>query len=286
MAFIVATILGVFIYPFYNPEKRNDGKLDIAVSFYPPFDIVRNIAGDVANVHQIIPFGTEPHSFEPTPKNMITIFNSELFIYSGEHVDLWASEIAETSVDRDKFLNLSKFVEVVDEDPHFWLDFSNFKNMVMIITEKMVEAEPEYETVFERNRDLYLQKFEKLENDFKDGLAECKLDSVIVNHNAFQYLAKNLEFQTIAIMGLSPEEQPSAKKLSEIADLVKEKNITTIFFEELAPQNIVNTLSSETGVSVSQLSPLGNIEPDRVENGYIELMYENLQKLQKGLLCK
>jgi len=87
-------------------------------------------------------------------------------------------------------------------------------------------------------------------------------------------------------MGLSPDDRPSAKTMSNIVDIVKEKNISTLFFEELASDNVIRAIAKDTGVQVSSLSPLGNVPPEKVQEGYINLMYENLEKLAKGLDCQ
>jgi zinc transport system substrate-binding protein len=287
LSLFIILVIGLFIYPFYNPEdKSGDGKLDIIVSFYPSYDIAKNIVGDYANVEQIIPFGMEPHSFEPSPKDMIKIVNGELFIYTGEHLDHWAEEIAEMSMDSYKFLKLSPSVEIVDEDPHFWLSFSNFKKMVNAIADRLSEMAPQLAGEFQKNRDRYLAEVSELESKFRDGLQNCKLDSVIVNHNAFGYLEREFGFKTVPIMGFSPDEKPSAKKLVEITSLVKKHNISTIFFEELASDSIAQSISNETGAEVSSLSPLGNIAPEDAEKGYLNLMAKNLKNLREALICQ
>jgi zinc transport system substrate-binding protein len=285
--FIIFLILALFIYPFYNPSENleNGGKARVSVTIYPTYDIVKNIAGDLIDFQQIIPFGQEPHSFEPTPKDIMRISNSQLFIYTGEHVDMWASELADTSKN-DKFLRLSESVKVVNNDPHFWLSFENFKIMIKEITANLSNIDPKNSPIFEQNMALYLEKVEKLEDDFRNGLKSCKLDTIIVNHNAFQYLGREFNFKSVSIMGLSPDDKPSAKVLAEIINNVKEHNISTIFFEELASDSVAKTIAGESGAKISSLSPLGNISPDDVNVGFVPLMYKNLEKLREALDCQ
>jgi zinc transport system substrate-binding protein len=283
LSLFIILVIGLFIYPFYNSEAKTK---EVVVSFYPSYDIAKNIIGNTGNVKQIIPFGVEPHSFEPTPQNMIDIINSKLFIYTGEHLDHWASKVSETTVFKDGFLKLSDFVETVNDDPHFWLSFQNFKKMVIAIEKGLSRIEPKNSHLFTKNRDEYLQKVETLENRFKTELQNCKYNKVIVNHNAFQYLSREFNFQTIPVMGLSPDEQPSAKRVAEIISLAKNNDVTTLFFEELASDRVAKSISKESGLKVSQLSPIGNVPPEKAEIGYLKIMENNLENLKTALECK
>jgi zinc transport system substrate-binding protein len=287
LSLFIVLIIGLFIYPFYNPdEKTGNGKIDIVATFYPTYDISKNIVGDLANVEQVIPFGVEPHSFEPTPQNMLKIINSELFIYTGEHLDEWANEVANSTIYKENFLKLAPFVEIVNDDPHFWLSFSNFKKIIVAIEERISKIDPENSAIYKENRDGYLAQVENLENRFKTELGNCKLQKVIVNHNAFQYLSREFNFQTIPVMGLSPDEQPSAKRVGEIIELSKDGEISTIFFEELASDKVAQSISKESGLKVSSLSPVGNVPANKSNDGFLKIMSQNLENLKEALDCQ
>ncbi|HIC10438.1 MAG TPA: zinc ABC transporter substrate-binding protein [Campylobacterales bacterium] len=284
---ILILIVALFVYPFYNPKGEKDsGKLEVAVTIYPIYDIVKNIGRDRVIVHQLIPFGSEPHSFEPTPKNIIEISNSQLFVYTGTIIDRWAEEFTKLSPNSEKFLKASEYVEIVGNDPHFWQSIENMEKLAKTISERLESLSPKDGGFFQVNLSTYLEELEKLKKSYKERLGSCRLHSIIVNHNAFSYLAKDFNISIYHIMGLSPDDRPSAKTLSNIVDIVKEKNISTLFFEELASDNVIRTIAKDTGVQVSSLSPLGNVPPEKVQEGYINLMYENLEKLSKGLDCQ
>jgi zinc transport system substrate-binding protein len=275
------------VYPFYNPDQagKRGNRLSVAVSFYPIYDIVKNIGGDRIYLKQIIPFGTEPHSFEPTPKDMMEIGNSQLFIYNGL-IDPWAKSIADNFPREKSNLNLSTAVIIENGDPHYWLDFENYKKMINSVLEKMVSLDVQNEQFFRANADKLIKEVISLESEYDTNLNSCKNNNIIVNHNYFQYIAKKYGFETTPIMGLSPDEKPSAKQVAEIIDIVKEKNISTIFFEELVSSSIAESISRETGAKVSSLSPLGNVSPERVNDGFIELMRGNLRELKEALDCQ
>jgi zinc transport system substrate-binding protein len=284
---LLFVIVALFIYPFYNPESgKSDGKISVAVTIYPTYDIVKSIAKDRVNLHQIIPFGTEPHSFEPNPQDVMRITNSQLFIFTGAKVDYWADEFADFNPKDDKFMRLSEDITIINGDPHFWQSVANMKILASEIAGRLIELDSVNSAFYKENLSEYLAKLEKLSNDFQIGLSQCRLDSIVVNHDAFNYLAKDYNFKSYSVMGLSPDERPSAKTIAEIIESVKKHNISTLFFEELASGSVIETIAKETGVKVSILSPLGNVEPTKVEDGYVNLMYENLTKLREALDCQ
>jgi len=275
------------IYPFYNPDQagKRESRLSVAVSFYPIYEIVNRVGGEDVYLKQIIPFGTEPHSFEPTPRDMMEIGNSQLFIYNGL-IDPWAKSIADSFPREKSNINLSKYVDIDNNDPHYWLNLENYKKMIVTITEMMSQLNPENSEKFNANAKRFIDEVNSLNTKYQDGLKECKFDTIIVNHNAFGYLSREYNFNTVAIMGLSPDEKPSAKKVAEIIDTIKERSVKTIFFEELASDSVIQSISSETGAKVSSLSPLGNIDPEDIDSGFIKLMEINLERLREALDCQ
>jgi zinc transport system substrate-binding protein len=284
---LILVILAIFVFPFYNPnEKVDNRKLTVATTIYPIYDMVKNIGGDKINLHQIIPFGQEPHSFEPTPKDIIQISNSQIFIYTGLGVDLWATNLGDIAKKGDKFINLSSVSNIDGNNPHFWLSVENMRKMADEITQRLIKFDEKNRVFYKNSLIAYTEKLDKMDEKFKEGLKNCKLDTIVVNHNAFSYLAKSYNFKSFSIMGISPDNKPSAKTIADIIDLVREQKMTTIFFEELASDSVISSISQETGAKVDSLSPLGNVPPEKVETGYINLMYQNLEKIEKALICQ
>ena len=284
--FILIIIGVIFIYPFYNPsyEKNKYNGVRVAVTIFPVFDLVKKIGGEKVFVKQIIPFGKEPHSFEPTPKEIIDISNSELFIFTGLGIDYWAKNIG--SIPENKRMNLSKFIKIKNQDPHFWLDPDNLAIVAKNVTKRLSKIDAQNKNYYMHNLEKYLFELNKMHENFKKTLSNCKLDTIVVTHDGFKYLADKYHFKTVAILGLSPDEKPSAKVISDIIDLVKLKHISTVFFEELLPTITIETISNECNISISELSPLGNIPQEKIEFDYFQLMYHNLKQLKGALHCE
>jgi zinc transport system substrate-binding protein len=94
-----------------------NGKPDVVATNFPAYDFARQVAGDRVNLFMLLPPGAESHSFDPTPQDIITIQNSELFVYTGGESDTWVDRIL-GSMDASKMriVRMMDAVEVVEEE--------------------------------------------------------------------------------------------------------------------------------------------------------------------------
>ena len=129
---------------------------------------------------------------------------------------------------------------------------------------------------------------DELNKEFQTELAACTNRKIVVSHDAFSYLSNRYSFEIINIAGLSPEEEPSAKTLTEISNTVTENGIKYIFYETLVSSDLANTIADETGASTLVLNPLEGLTPEEISNGenYVSIMRNNLNNLKVAMECK
>lgn len=295
-------------------ESASAEKTRIAVSTFALYDIVSNIAGDNVELFMVVPFGTDLHSFEPTPKDLVKLNQSALFIYSGAGLEPWAEsfEGAMKRLDISRYVTLRELEQSGEEgagsahhdakrhdddhedhdhegaDPHYWLDPTNMIRAAEAIEQQLGQLMPRYAKEFYRNREVYITQLHMLDNRFKSELGNCKQSMIVVNHNAFGYLAERYGFDVVALTGLSPESMPSAKRMAELSDLVREHHLNTIFFESFVSDRLIREIGNETGAAVETLQPLGNITADEVAQrlNYIQLMERNIGKIKTAMECE
>ena len=173
-------------------------------------------------------------------------------------------------------------------DPHYWLDIDNMIKMVKTMEIEFTKLIPVKEAVFHKNATAYLSKLETLKRDYSARLSECKNRTLVTNHDAFGYLAHANALENISIIGLSSDEQPSAKIISQVIGLVKEQGIKTIFFEDMINDNVAQTIARETGAKALPLQPLENISEDELKSHqtYESIMRANLAKLTQAMECR
>jgi len=282
---------------------RDNQKPNVAVSTFSLFDITKNIAGDTVNIIQILPFGVDVHAYEPNPKQVAKLYDSDLVIYSGANLEPWCKNFEF----KNKVLNISKLVNLktLDEedsdheeehhhhgdnavDPHYWLDIDNMVRAAISISEELINLNPQKKKNYEENKNLYISKIKKLDNEYKKQLSSCSKETILVNHNAYSYLANRYNFSVEALSGLSPDAMPSAKSMINLIEHIKEHKVKTIFFESFASDKAIKSISNEAKIDVEVLHTLGNITAgeSHLNLSYEDIMRENLNKISNALECK
>jgi zinc transport system substrate-binding protein len=302
IALLLIVLFGAIFLLSSTKQKANMEvkKPIVAVTTFALYDIVKHIAQDSVEIVNILPFGVDPHSFEPTPRIMAKIEKSSLIIYSGAGLEPWTEGFNFPA----KALNVSKYVKLrhlkKDEkhsknehhhegiDPHYWLDFENMKKATQIITKVLIQTFPHYEALYKKNEKSYLIMLDNLEKKYKEELSSCRLHTVVVSHNALGYLAQNYGFSVESLSGLSPEAQPSAKDVTRLMADISKDGIKRIFFEHFVNDNVIKRVAEDMNIALDVFQPLGNITKDEADAGlsYEDIMLQNLQKLKKALECK
>lgn len=302
MLFIFIIVVFAVVLRFNQTKETQATKPLVAMSTFSLYDIATHIANDTLDIFMILPFGVDPHSFEPTPKLMSKILKSKLIVYSGAGLEPWISGFDFHT----KTINMSEHVSLLnvnehhhneeDEhdyhhgvyDPHYWLDIGNMKKATILIANELINIAPNNKELYEKNRDAYMKMLNALDTKYKSSLSTCQKHTIIVNHNAFSYLSKNYGFEVEALSGLSPEAQPSAKMMVKLIEHVKEYNLTTVFFESFVSDKAIKSIANEAKVKADVLQPLGNITADEANSGssYEDIMLSNLEKISKSLECQ
>ncbi len=292
----------IFILFISLSAKEPTQKPTVAASTFSLYDISKRIAGESAEVFMILPFGVDAHSYELTPKEMIKINKSALVLYNGAGLEPWIKGFSfkNRAVDMSKHVELRELESDHEHnhkdthnshhniDPHYWQDPLNMIKAAENIAKELAELFPQNRDFYIKNRDSYIDMLKKLDADYKKSLSSCKLDTIIVNHDAFSYLAHRYGFHVEALSGLSPEAEPSAKNMMKIIEHVKEHKVGTLFFESFASDRAIKSIAKEAKVKVDMLQPLGNITADEAKANlsYEDIMRKNLQKISQALECK
>lgn len=269
-------------------SKEKEDRLMISASFYPLAEFSHKIGKDKVTVINMTPVGSEPHNFDPSPKDLARLFQSKVFIYNGLGFEPWVERILPDLKKLDMVIvNSSQGVDQLS-DPHIWLDPQMAVKQVDNITLGLVKADPANGVYYQKNASLLRAELRKLDNEYKERLSNCESKDVIVSHNAFFYLARRYNLNIIAISGLSPDEEPSPRQLARIVDIAKKKDVKYIFFESLVSPKLAQVIAKEIGAKTLILNPIeGLTEEDLLQRrDYIGLAKENLNNLTIALNCQ
>ena len=290
-----------------NTAARNaNGKTNITTTIFAPYDFVRQIAGDRVNLSMLLPPGSESHSFEPSPRDIITIQNSDIFIYIGGESDAWVSRILKSmNTDKMKILALMDAVDVVEEetvegmeednddggetayDEHVWTSPKNAILIVRAITTLLCEADAANADLYNKNADAYITELTDLDNAFKKVTANAKRKTIVFGDRfPFRYFADAYGLEYFAAFpGCSTETEPSAATVKFLINKIKAEKIPVVFHIELSNEKLAETISGETGAKKLLLHACHNIAKQDFNSGttYLGLMRSNVKNLQEAL---
>ncbi|MDA2810100.1 zinc ABC transporter substrate-binding protein [Nocardiopsis sp. RSe5-2] len=170
-------------------------------------------------------------------------------------------------------------------DPHMWLDTGRMAETADGLADRLAEADPDGADAYRANAEKIRGELEEIGGEYDDGLAECDSRELVVNHSAFGYLADAHDLEQIGISGLDPETEPSPARIAEVADLVKEHDVTTVFTETLVSPAVAETIADEAGAQTAVLDPIEGITDDSPGDDYPSVMRANLETLREGLGC-
>lgn len=272
-------------------------KLKVMTTFYPMYEFSKQVAGDLADVSVLIPAGTEPHDWEPTPKDVAQISTANVFVYNGAGFESWVDDVLKSAdAQKTKVVEASKGIELMqgnDEhnsnatavDPHVWLDPVLAQKEVQTIADAFAAADPGHAADYKKNADTYIGKLKDLDSVFKSGLSNAPHREFVTSHTAFSYLAKRYDLTQEPISGLSPEQEPSASQMKGIVEFAKQHQVKTIFFETLVSPKVAEAVARETGAGTDVLNPLEGLTEEEKSSGldYVGVMKKNLEALQKAL---
>lgn len=289
VVFIVVWI-GALTYISLFPENqmpdytKDDGEVSIVATMYP----LAWLASDLdpsATVTTIVGPGIEPHDFSPTIDDVKRMERAELFIVN-RMIDEWAVDAI-----TDRKGPTVSVMEMLDspslEDPHVWLDPMLMQEIVKEIGGQLELIDPKNADVIRENVAKKLLVLQGIDDEYRASLTSCSIPEIVSSHDAFGFLAKRYGFTVHSIAGISPEDEPSTSKLVELTDLIRSRNITTVFFEELASPALAKTLADETDAKTDVLDAIESLsseESERLE--YPGIMEKNLAKLKAAMVCQ
>lgn len=289
-----------------SASSADDDKLSIVAAFYPMQYVAEQIAGDHASVVNLVKPGVEPHDLELTPEQVAAIADTDLVVYLEGFQPAVDEAVAQHVSGDGKTLDVTSVQPLRDapegdehgdehgeehgedgeggKDPHVWLDPDRYAAIASAVSDRLAEIDPDHKADYAKRAADLGDRLATLDQEYADGLADCERREIVVSHAAFGYLTEKYDLEQIAISGLSPEQEPSPKRLAEVAKIAKEHGATVIFFETLVSPKVARTLAKEIGAEAKVLDPIEGLNADS-DDDYLSVMRANLKALRSALAC-
>ena len=281
-------------------DNSNETKgMKIVTSFYPVYAMVKEVSGDLNDV-RMIQSSSGIHSYEPSANDIAAIYDADIFIYHSHTLESWAGSL-DPSLQKSKVkvieasdgMTLERVPGLedmdagdgVDEktlyDPHTWLDPEKVAEEAQIIADKLSEQDSANKETYQKNAQNFSAKAQDLTKKYQPIFEKSSQKTFVTQHTAFSYLSKRFDLNQLGIAGISPDQEPSPRQLTEIQEFVKTYKVKTIFTESNVSSKVADTLVKSTGVSLKTLNPL-EADPQN-DKSYLENLEENMAILAQEL---
>lgn len=288
-------------------EPEGEG-ISVVATVFAPYDFARQLVGERGEVTLLLPPGSEAHSYEPSPKDIIEIQNCDLFIYVGGVSDAWVSDVLESVGGEVRTVTLMDCVELLEEehvegmeleeehghdegeaeyDEHVWTSPRNAALICEKTAAALAEADPEGAEYYEAALGDYTASLDELDAAFKEVVANGARDTIVfADRFPLLYFARayGLEYYA-AWPGCADEAEPSVATVTFLIDKVKEEGIPVVFHIELSNEDMADIVCDETGAEKRLFSACHNVTRAQFEEGvtYLELMRQNVDVLREAL---
>ncbi len=292
---------------------ETDGGVDIVATVFPAYDFARQIAGDDGNVTLLIPPGSEAHSYEPTPQDIIRIQNCDLLVCNGGESEAWLDEIlsgmgneiptvvmldcvdALTEEDKDG-MQVHKHHdhdhdhdEHEDEeyDEHVWTSPVNAQLICRAISAALCQADPAHASDYTARCVDYCAELQELDADFRGVIANAKRHTLIfADRFPVRYFVEEYGLDYFAAFpGCADDAEPSARTVAFLIDRVREEQAPAVLYIEFSNQKMADIVCEDTGCEKLLFNSCHNVTADQLRGGvtYLELMRGNLETVKEAL---
>lgn len=289
----------------------------ITASFYPVYIAALNVAGDIDGVE--VRNLTQPqtgclHDYQLTTEDMKAMADSDVLLINGGGIESFVSKVAKT-YPKLSIINLSaSFAELPEEDEeeedhdhedadhedadhdhdhdhgeqnsHFWMDIELYRKEVESMEEGLSIRDPVHADQYKKNAEAYLKKLESLQSEEAELKAALSGKKVVVFHEAFLYLAEDLDMQVTMTMDLDEERQVSAGEVRQVLDALALSDDKIIFAERTYGEEMGDRMTEEASATVIYLDPLTRPKDgqESEQDGYLLAMQENFDQIRTTLL--
>ncbi|MCR8850908.1 metal ABC transporter substrate-binding protein [Rossellomorea sp. SC111] len=296
-----------------NGSQSEEGEsISIMTSLYPLQYFAERIGGALVKVEALLPPGSDAHTFEPTSKDMISIAESDLFIYNGLGMESYAEKITHSLKNEDTIMvEATKGVDVIasshghseegeqeedgagheeehhhgDYDPHVWLDPNRAIGLAENIRNALIDLQPEHKDTFNQNFDELKKDLESIDTEFTSLAQQSDHPEILVSHAAYGYWEDAYGIEQLAVAGLSPTDEPSQKELKEIIETAKEHSIHYVIFEQNVTTRVAEIIRKEINAKPLKVHNLSVLTESDIENNenYLSLMKKNIKTLEQAM---
>ncbi|HUR84628.1 MAG TPA: metal ABC transporter substrate-binding protein [Solirubrobacteraceae bacterium] len=230
-------------------------------------DLARAVAGDRAEVRQILSANSDPHAYEPRPSDVEAVTGADIVLRSGGDLDDWLEGVLDNAGSGAKTVTLLDSVQVRRPgDPHWWQDPRNAENAVVVIHRALVAADPDGRPAYDANAVHYVRDLRRMDT----AIAACmrsipaRRRKLVTDHDALGYYAGRYDIDVIGtvIPALSTQAQASGGEVARLVRTIRREGVKTIFSESSANPKLTRAIARDAGAKLGPALYADSLGPE------------------------
>ena len=288
--------------PLYAVPLKAGERLRVVATTSIVADVVRQVGGDQVELTTLMPVGTDPHAFEPSPQDAAAIANAHVIFANGAGLEIFLEEFIDNAGEEVPVVPVSYGVELLEleeeeshndhhggVDPHVWFDPNNVMVWVDNIEHALSALDPGNSRVYQANAEKYKAELVALDGWIREMVARVAREDrkLVVDHAALGYFAHRYGFEQSGALfpGFSTLTEPSARELAELEESMREQGIKAIFVGTTVNPALAERIAMDTGVRLVFLYTGSLSEPGGPADSYIAFMRYDINAIVAALCC-
>lgn len=256
---LLSTVIMVIV-GCVQSEKQPE-KITVVVSIVPLAEFTEEIGGDKVHVSVMVPPGASPHTYEPTPGQIIEVSRAKMYIKVGVPIEFelaWLDRILSTNrglsiINASAGIHLQQHRQT-SHDPHVWLSPKNAKTMVENIYKGLVAIDSVNEQYYSDNKKRYLEKLDRLDHEIEKMLEKKINRKFMVYHPSWGYFARDYKIEQMPVE--SEGKEPTAQDIQHLIEQAKKSHIKVVFASPQFNTESAEVIAREIQGSVVFIDPL------------------------------
>ena len=301
---ILITILSIALFSCNSGtgKKESTEKLKIVTTTSMITDMVTELGGEAVNVDGLMGAGVDPHLYKASEGDVNKLFNADMVIYSGLHLEGKLDEVFEKmdhqgfsmvavsdTIAKSSLISSANFAS--NYDPHIWFDISLWKKASAYVTKRLIQRDSAHTQLYSSNLEKYLSKLDSTEILIKKMISKLSHDKrvLITAHDAFNYFGKAYGFEVLGLQGISTTTEAGVKDVQNLANLIVERKISAIFIESSVPKRNIEALQASVKSKGFEVAIGGELFSDAcgdagtIEGTYIGMVTHNVSTITNAL---
>ena len=275
-----------------QPATQDSGKLTVIATTTIVADVVRQVGGDFVEVQTLLPEGTDPHSFDPTPQDIAKVADADIVFANGAGLEAFIEHLLTSADAQDRIVEVSEGIVLLAHseaegkdqaqnagDPHTWTDPNNVIIWVENIESALSSADPSNAETYAKNAAAYTNQLEEIDAWIREQVAQIPEENrkIVTDHRLLGYYVDEYGLEQVGaiVPGYSSLSEPSAQELAEIEDAIRALNVKAIFVGNTVNPNLAERIAEDTGTELITFYTGSLSAPDGDAATYLDYLRYN-----------